>query len=464
MHKRWLMLTLALVPSARALANDAPAAFEVVAYDAPRACPGRRQFEQHVVERLQASGSAPRRAVRVRVLLRAAAGGAHGTVTIESGARRSLEGASCKEVAEGLALITALALAQEPAPAARSRSPARMSRAQPAADGGGAGPSAAPVSGAAEPGQPTSGFEAGKAASGTTGAAADGGGGQRRSAPTQGPREASGAASPAAGSGAGHTARGESASSDRRGAVAGPRDQGQRAAAFGEDAPRAGVPAAAPSGTTTAPGASGGRASAADREVSPRTALEAERPAAARPAAYSGKGSAGLRLGASAMLLHGLAPKVQPGLQLSAAFVQRLDALELSAQLAARLALRQTLERAAGEARFGFAGGALSLCAATRPGLTGLWLRGCAVAEAGALSWSATRTEEPRSYQRAWLALGPGASVWWRGTWLGLGAGAELLLPTRRDRAVLASDEVQRVAAACLRVQLGLELSFDRGQ
>ena len=77
------------------------------------------------------------------------------------------------------------------------------------------------------------------------------------------------------------------------------------------------------------------------------------------------------------------------------------------------------------------------------------------------LSWSATQTEQPRAYTRGWLALGPAAGLHWRSAWLGVGAGAELLWPVRRDRAVLAGDTLHQVPAPCLRLLTVLELTFD---
>jgi hypothetical protein len=90
-------------------------------------------------------------------------------------------------------------------------------------------------------------------------------------------------------------------------------------------------------------------------------------------------------------------------------------------------------------------------------------VRGCGVAEAGALRWSATDTDQARAFTRSWLALGPSLGLALRGARLGAVAGAELLWPLRRDRALLAGDVLQRVPEVCLRLQVGLEVRLDAG-
>ena len=453
MHKRWVMLALALLPSphaeaqgprasekshggrgTRSASSAAPDLRLVVEYDAPRGCPSRRQFERRVADRLSASGSAPRRATRVRVQLWTGTGSARGTVTIEAGASRSLEGASCREVAEGLALITALALTQEPGGAGEGAAAdgARRATGQERDRGSApAGSARGEVDAAASVGEqvPDTGVRAGSASSGAEQAGAARGGAESA-------RKAADAAAQSGDTRAAGASTGEASDQNPSGQV-------RAGSATGRAAPeRPAVPAAAPSGEAESDAADGGDDDAAEPE----------------PGSPS---HSSLRLGASLLAFHGIAPRLRPGLQLTAALVHPLPGLELSVQLAGRLALPQTLDSSAGQAHFGFVGGALALCAAPSLGRSGLALRACGVAEPGALLWSGTQTEEARAYTRPWLALGPAAGLWWRGTWLGLGLGAELLWPVRRDRALLAGEVLTRVPAACLHLQIGLELSFD---
>jgi hypothetical protein len=167
-------------------------------------------------------------------------------------------------------------------------------------------------------------------------------------------------------------------------------------------------------------------------------------------------------LGASLLALHGLAPAIQPGLQLTAAITLASGALDWSARVGGRVALDDTVSSSQGVSHFGFVGGVLQLCATGRLGSSALRLSSCAVAEPGAFSASADDTRKPRSYLRPWLATGAGADLSWRvARWLALRAGAEALIPARRDRMLLAGELVYRVAPIGLRVQLGVEVPLE---
>ncbi|HET8938465.1 MAG TPA: hypothetical protein VFN67_33705, partial [Polyangiales bacterium] len=156
-----------------------------------------------------------------------------------------------------------------------------------------------------------------------------------------------------------------------------------------------------------------------------------------------------------------LAPALQPGLQLQAAFGFSSSRVAWSLQLGARMARRDRLVSPDGEAWFGFVAGIVRVCGATPLGSTRFALSGCAVAEPGVFSAGAENTTNPRSYARAWLALGAAAELSLRlAAWLNLRAGAELLAPLRRDHMSLAGDTVYRVPRLGSRLQIGIEIPF----
>jgi hypothetical protein len=101
----------------------------------------------------------------------------------------------------------------------------------------------------------------------------------------------------------------------------------------------------------------------------------------------------------------------------------------------------------------------VQLCATGALGPNELTLAGCAVAEPGFLLASGDNTRDSRSYTRPWLAAGAGLGLGWRAaSWLALRLGAELLVPARRDRMLLAGDVVHDIPPACLRLELGAEV------
>jgi hypothetical protein len=161
------------------------------------------------------------------------------------------------------------------------------------------------------------------------------------------------------------------------------------------------------------------------------------------------------QLAASFITFTGLAPALQPGVQLQAA----LTVSDFSLQLGGRIALTDRVVSTDGEAWFGFMGGVVRFCRSSWLGTRRVALSGCAVAEPGVFSTGAENTENPRSHTRPWLALGAAADVSVRiVSWLNLRAGAEWLAPLRRDRMLLAGDTLYRIPMFGLRLQLGVEI------
>jgi hypothetical protein len=162
--------------------------------------------------------------------------------------------------------------------------------------------------------------------------------------------------------------------------------------------------------------------------------------------------------GAALLALHGFAPSIRPGLQLRAALTLATGPLDWSVRLGGRIALPDTVRSTQGTAHFRFLAGLVQLCAAGALG-DSLSLAGCAVAEPGLLTADGEDTRNARSHSRAWFAAGGGAELGWRvASFLALHLGSELLVPTRRDRMLLAGDILHRVPPACLRLELGVEV------
>jgi hypothetical protein len=162
----------------------------------------------------------------------------------------------------------------------------------------------------------------------------------------------------------------------------------------------------------------------------------------------------GVQFDVALLVLHGFAPDLRPGLQLGAAAL--LGAFSL--HVGGRVALPQTVDSPDGSARFGLYAALIELCGSARlaPGPVAWY--GCGVVEPGVFTAAGADTRNPQDHSRAWLALGAGTGFsFGLGAGLGLRAGAELLIPTRRDRALLADVLVHEVTAACLRLQLGIE-------
>ncbi|HKU45063.1 MAG TPA: hypothetical protein VJR89_43185, partial [Polyangiales bacterium] len=161
----------------------------------------------------------------------------------------------------------------------------------------------------------------------------------------------------------------------------------------------------------------------------------------------------GFRVDAALLALHGYAPDLAPGVQLGAAGL--LGAFSL--HVAGRVGLPQTLHSPDGTARFALYAALIELCGSAQLGAGFAW-QACGVAEPGVFTAAGEDTRNAKDYRRAWFALGGGTGLsFGLSGGFGLRAGAELLLPTRRDWALLAGNELYRVPAACLRLSLGLE-------
>jgi hypothetical protein len=392
---RMFMLALVLGSSSRGVQAQVPEpGLPRLRYEAPDACPDQSFFTERMRARLRANDRRALSSLSLRVKLERNAASVRGSVEIERGsttAQRSLEGASCKEVVEGLALIAALAVA---APANRpARAKSRLARSGPRT------PSPFGSTVRSEVATPVD-------------------------APAPPPTAATGAQA-----------------SPRQPAP----DVQNPAAQYSElpanESPPAPTPGRAPQ-TTDVLRDSESSTSAAP----PRADVEGD-----VPVRWSVAGAL--------LALHGLAPAIQPGLQLEAAMTFDTSALDWSVRLGGRGALDHTLRSTQGIARFGFIAAVVQLCATGELGQTGFTLGGCAAAEPGIFSTGADDTQHPRTYTRAWFAAGGGAELGWRvADWLIFRAGAEALVPVRRDRMILAGELLHRVSPACLRLELGVEV------
>jgi hypothetical protein len=156
-----------------------------------------------------------------------------------------------------------------------------------------------------------------------------------------------------------------------------------------------------------------------------------------------------------------LAPALQPGLQLQAAFSVSSHAFAWSLQLGGRIAHTDHLASPDGDAWFRFASGVVRVCGSAALGESLFALTGCAVAEPGVFAAGAENTQNQRSHSRLWLAAGAAADVSVRAaSWLTFRAGVEVLAPIRRDRLLLAGDTLYRISALGLRLHVGLEVPF----
>jgi hypothetical protein len=394
---RMFMLALVLGSSGRFVraqgddpthpAHPTQPALPALRYEAPAGCPDRNFFEARMRARLRADGVAALSSLSLIVKLDVGAQ-VRGTVEISRGstrAARNLEGESCREVVEGLALIAALAVGV-PDPPADS---------------------------------------------------------ERTSTPAVPPSQASAAHMPT-------TARARASQAHGRSAAAPP-------SAATTTQPAAAEAARSEAPAPPAPPAQ--QASSDQRDLAPSPEDSASPPRETGGDAQNDLRIRGFSLAASVLAVQGLAPAIQPGLQLEAAFTLAEGALDWSIRAGGRIALDESLQSRQGLARFGFAAGLMRLCAKGALGPAGLALAGCAVAEPGILSTSGDNTSNPHSYTRAWLAAGAGAELSWRAaSWLAVQLGAEAVVPTQRYRMFLADQLLHRVPPACLRLQLGVEV------
>jgi hypothetical protein len=389
---RMFMLALVLGSSGRIVQAQAHGpALPPLRYEAPAGCPDQHFFAERMRARLRADGVAALPSLSLHVKIESVGQSVRGVVEISrdsTRAQRNLEGDSCREVVEGLALIAALAVA---APAAS------VDRAKPRAAS--AGSSTAP-------------------SRSTSRARTDASSRARsRQEPARAP------------------------------------DPPPTAAATNEST----TPEAAPS---EAPAPAAPQASSSERLQSPQDNDDST-PTGPDPSGVPSNEARlrGFSLGAAVLAVHGLAPRIQPGLQLEAALTLVEGALDWSVRAGGRIALDDTLRSTQGLARFGFVAGFVQLCAAGALGSSGFTLAGCAVVEPGVLSARGEDTRKAQKYTRPWLAAGAGTQLGWRvARWLALQLGAEGLVPSRRDRMLLADELLHRVTPVCLRLQLGLEV------
>jgi hypothetical protein len=423
---------------ARNVLAEAPAALPSVQYEAPNACPTRDVFVEHMRARLIAAGTRVPADSALRVTLTQQAAGAQGSVEIVRAARksqRSVAAARCEEVVEALALIAALALSERDAGAVSGqRPPARARKTDKAAvprDDARTRPAGARARDAVEAGAEPRG-EASGAERGARDQASVAERGARDEAPgaERGPRdEASGAE------------RGARPNLDRAGEED---DASSLSRAALDSAPRDAAGVLPGSAERDAPEAESGN------EAAPQ-----ERSLAADPWRFE----AGI--GASGIVFSGLAPALQPGLQLQAALTLRADRFAWSLQLGGRIARSDSLAAQDGDARFGFVGGVVRLCGSLPLGERRFALSACAVGEPGVFSASGDNTRNGRSHSRLWLAVGAAVEGSVRvAAWLDLRLGAELLAPVRRDRVWLAGESLYHIPALGLRLYLGLEVPF----
>jgi hypothetical protein len=410
-----------------------------VQYEATGACPTQAEFLARMQTRMDADGTRAPADISLRVTLSAQTGATHGMVEIRRGAtntRRIVDGGRCEEVAEALALIAALAVrdadpARDPRARPRTRKPASAQRPTPS-NGSDATPARS---------------ESKRAAASASEAGSTSNNGDARDEPSSPGHGGAGVASARGDANLTRPADGQRGASD----AAGRRDSSSPEGRDNledsvRDAPSMGEASedgdsAAESGTDAQPSADEDPAKAArSHEV-------------ARNAPW--------RVGATAMLFSGLAPALQPGLQLQAAVTLNAGALAWSLQIGARIARSDALASPDGDAHFGFAGGVVRLCAAHALGSTPLTLTGCVAAEPGVFSARGENTRNVQSHSRLWLAAGAATDLSVQlASWLSLRAGAELLAPFRRDRVLLAGDTLYRVPALGFRWYLGLEVPF----
>ena len=385
------MLALALWFVAEGRASGQPA----LHYEAPSQCPGKAFFLASLRARLNADGMRARAGARLSVKLEQSGASARGRVRIELGALRAhrrLAADTCKEVAEGLALIAALAIAEP-----------RGVRG--VVEGDDDQPSTTPQASAVD------------------------------ASSTPGPQ-----VSPA-----------ESAGRSPGGAAT----RSELEAVPAEPSPSTRARASEPTVIPAEPSSTHGVVAAAIAE--PRDADPLVEP----PVSLDQASTLRWSLEAGLVGVHGIAPELQPGLQLEAAVVFASGVLDWSVRLGGRAALPAEQHRAQGTTRFGFWSGLVQLCAARSWSSRTPGLYACAVAEPGLYLAAGTDTDNAHDYRRAWFAAGGGVGATFAlARWFGLRAGAELLLPVRRDRALLAGEAVHRVPLMCVRLFVGAEVAL----
>lgn len=453
---RWAALIAAWLLGTTALAED-PSRHVSVVYEAITTCPDRASFVERMRARLRVDRTRVSQDVSLHVKLAAHGPGIRGSVEVARGAAqtaRSIEGADCDEVVEALALVAALALA-EPAESAaievhkHARRHRRNVSARPVPRGANAqrahraGRRSEARTGKAAPET----VVAGRVATGTSTAAG------APDAIKPDPRPTTPDV---------HAPQSRARAPDSRATV---RDSSSldTAQPTPPAAPRSSAFDAPPNAQPAASRVAAPDSSASDATARRPSALRANGASARTQSApvESGFVLQAWRVSADILAISGMAPAIQPGLQLTVGFGVATGELGWRIELGGRIAREDRLRSPDGDAAFAFTGGVLRACLAGTLGSARLVLSSCAVAEPGLFSAAGRQTQHPRSHSRLWLAAGAGAEASWRlTTWLNLRAGGELLAPVRRDRMLLAGNTIYRIPALGLRLHLGLEIPF----
>lgn len=208
---------------------------------------------------------------------------------------------------------------------------------------------------------------------------------------------------------------------------------------------------------------------AADEPGTPPAAIEAPATRAitprsnGQPPRSDPEATVGAELFASALALTAAAPNPQPAAEIGAAVsapIARAAALRmrLSARITGTQRAEAPLDQGTAELRLWSAAGAV--CPGTSPS-DALWLFGCGVFEAGAVSASGSDTDDARDKQRVWLAAGAGVELTWLVVApLRLHASVEGLVPLYRDRFLIGDRVVHRVPALAARAGLGVGVAL----
>jgi hypothetical protein len=168
-----------------------------------------------------------------------------------------------------------------------------------------------------------------------------------------------------------------------------------------------------------------------------------------------------ISIGASAVIVSGVAPALMPGLSAQAVFAFYGSGIFAPAvQLAAAHVWVSHLSQPGGIADFQRTTVRLDLCPlGLRAGI--LTARACVSSAAGSLNAQGSDTYVPRTSSRGWLDLGTSLRATARiGPVFQVVAGVVLAVPLRRDEFAFRPDVFHKVAALSWEGQLGLEVRF----
>lgn len=188
---------------------------------------------------------------------------------------------------------------------------------------------------------------------------------------------------------------------------------------------------------------------------------EAGQPRVPDPEPAPARGRLTAELGLSLGAVSGMAPSVMPAAGVFAGLGWLSDSLwSPSARLALIALAPHEVRHAQGDARFGGQLVELTLCPLRAP--LGAWvLQPCLAGEAGRHQAEGSKTEDPRSVVKPWLAAGGvlrlGLALhprWW------LEAQVAGLITLRRDRFWLAEDAVHQVPEAVARAAAGVSFRW----